>query len=92
MLTSRDVAERVKHQPFRPVRFVMSSGESVDVRHPDLIMIGQRSVTVGFGTHGDEEFYDRQKYISLMHIAVIEDVPAESTPGSSSGNGSGHSQ
>ena len=90
MLTSRDVAARIKREPFRPVRIVTSSGEKVDVRHPDLIMIGQRDVTIGVATHDDPEFYDRQTYISLLHIASIEDLPLEPAHRSDNGNGSGH--
>jgi hypothetical protein len=72
------------------VRIVPSSGDRHDVRHPDLIMIGQRDVTIGIATHDDPEFYDRQSYISLLHIASIEDLPAETPRRSSNGNGSGH--
>lgn len=87
MLSSRDIAERVKRQPFRPIRIVTSSGETIEVRHPDLIMIGQRSVTVGIGTPEDQEFYDRQAYVSILHIAAIEDLPVENVSQQREGNG-----
>ena len=90
MLSARDVAARIKREPFRPIRIVTSSGEKFDVRHPDLIMIGQRDVTIGVATHDDPECYDRQSYISLLHIAAIEDLPVESTYRSGNGNGAGH--
>jgi hypothetical protein len=47
MLTADDIHDRVRLRPFRPVRLVTSSGESYDIYHPDLIMVGRREVTVG---------------------------------------------
>ncbi len=87
MFTSRDIAARIKRQPFRPIRIVTSSGERVEVRHPDLTMIGQRDVTVGIASKDDPEFYDRQTYVSILHITAIEDLTAEISPRPRNGDG-----
>jgi hypothetical protein len=40
MFTAEDIRQRIKKQPFVPLRIVTNSGESYDVPHPDLVMVG----------------------------------------------------
>lgn len=35
-MTRDDVLRELRNQPFRPFRIVLSSGESFDIRHPDM--------------------------------------------------------
>jgi hypothetical protein len=76
MLTAADIRDRVRLRPFRPLRIVTSSGETYDVYHPDLIMVGTHEITVGLPSGEAPTFYDRQARIALMHIAALHDLPA----------------
>jgi hypothetical protein len=86
MLTSDDIRARVRRQPFVPVRIRTSAGEAYDVYHPDLIMIGRRSLTVGTATADDPATYEQTAQVSILHVTAIEDLPVSAHPGS---NGKG---
>ena len=47
MFNADEIQQRVLQQPFVPLRILTGGGESYDVHHPDLIMIGRRSLTIG---------------------------------------------
>lgn len=82
MLTADDIRDRVRERPFRPLRIVTSSGETYDVLHPDLIMIGQHEITVGLLGSVPSTYYSRQARIALMHITALHDLPvAPPAPG-----------
>ncbi len=80
MLTADDIRDRVRLRPFLPLRLVTSSGETYDVYHPDLIMLGRREVTVGIPSGESPTYYDRQARIAIMHITALHDLPAAPPP------------
>ena len=47
MITSADILARVRQRPFVPLRLSTSAGESFDITHPDLVLVGRRDVTFG---------------------------------------------
>jgi hypothetical protein len=78
MFTTGQIRDRVKKQPFRPLRIVTSSGESYAITHPDLIWIGSREVYVGMPSSKDPAAFDslgQIAHISLLHITALEDLP-----------------
>ena len=46
MMTARKVLEYVAAEPFHPFRVRMASGQSFDIRHPEMILIGRSRVRV----------------------------------------------
>jgi hypothetical protein len=77
MFTPSQIKERVRQQPFVPLRIITSSGEAYEVRHPDLIWVGTRDVHVGMPSAKDPAIVDshgRIARVSLLHITAIEDV------------------
>jgi hypothetical protein len=86
MFTPAVIRARLQQRPFVPLRIVTSSGQTFDVRHPDLAMVGVREVTVGTGTLDSPTFYDDQTRIAIMHITALQDLP---TPAAPTGNGQG---
>ena len=42
-----DIHEAARRKPFEPFRITLTTGETYDVRHPDLIMVGRRAAIVG---------------------------------------------
>ena len=67
--------------PFVPFRLVTSAGESFDVLHPELIMVGNRTVTIGLPDPKDPLVYDDQIWIALMHITAIKELPVGKASG-----------
>lgn len=75
MFTGTAIRKRLKEQPFVPVRIVTSSGESYEVHHPDLVLVGERDIQVGISSKKDPSIYSQVSRVALMHITAIEDLP-----------------
>jgi hypothetical protein len=59
-------------RPFSPFRITTSAGETSDVRHPDMLMIGMGCIIVGIPSPRNSEFFERTATISLFHVVKIE--------------------
>ena len=70
MMTSQQLIDYVKAEPFRPFLLKMASGQTFNVRHPEMILVGRSSVRVHTATDSDqnEKWHD----ISLMLMESIE--------------------
>ena len=84
MFTAKEIYQRIKQRPFQPVRLKTSDGESYDVHHPDLAIIGQRDLIVGTASSKDPRHYEQVSRIAILHITAMEDLP---TVQSASSNG-----
>lgn len=74
--TFRDLLTR---KPFQPFRLVMSSGQTYEVRHPEMAWLTRTDILVGVGETNDRipaEF----RICSLLHVTAIEPLGAESRP------------
>lgn len=76
MLTAELIRERVRQQPFVPLRVVTSSGQTYDVYHPDMIWIGRTDLHVGMPSPDDPTIYERDARIAILHITALEDLPS----------------
>jgi hypothetical protein len=84
MFTPEEIQARVRRQPFVPLRIVTSAGQTFDIPHPELIMIGRRSVEVGSPSPENPTTFERVTHVAIMHINTIEELPVPAAPG---GNG-----
>ena len=84
MFTPDMIQKRVRQQPFVPLRITTSAGESFDICHPDLIMIGARDIMVGTARPKHPTQYDDVTRIALMHVTSIQDLPAKTSKGNGS--------
>lgn len=79
-----DIRDRQAARPFAPFRLYMSNGMSVDIRHPEMLVVADEAISVAV--------YDKEKdrvglnYYSIINVNVIEPLPAETE--SSSGQSS----
>lgn len=71
-----ELRDTLRHQPFEPFRIVMSDGEGYDIRHPDLLWVGQRSAYVGLTGQPGQTLFERSVKVDLLHVVRI--VPLES--------------
>lgn len=64
----RDVLEK---QPFKPFRLVMSSGQTYEVRHPEMAWLTRSDILVALD-QTKEGVPNRYKICSLLHVTAIE--------------------
>ena len=58
-------------RPFQPVKVILSSGQSYEIRHPEMALLTRTSLLVGVDPSEDgipAEF----KILSLLHVTAIE--------------------
>jgi hypothetical protein len=76
-MTAANFRQLLKQQPFRPFRLVMSSGESYEVRHPDMAWVVKNDILVGTGGTGDvadDGIPAEFRICPLLHVATVEPV------------------
>jgi hypothetical protein len=55
MFTPDDIQARLRQKPFTPVRIVLSTGETYDIHHPDLAIMGRRFLMIGLPSSENPE-------------------------------------
>jgi len=75
MFRPEEIQARLSEKPFRPLRLIASEGLRYDIIHPDLVLVGQRDLTIGFPSQDNPRLYDRLIRVALIHLVGIEDLP-----------------
>jgi hypothetical protein len=63
-------------RPFQPVKLTLSSGQTFEIRHPEMAMLTRTSLLVGTDVAEDgipAEF----KIVSLLHVASMEPLTSQ---------------
>jgi hypothetical protein len=70
-MTVQTFRELLTQRPFQPFRLVMASGQTYDVRHPEMAMLTRTDILVGIDEtrHGVPASF---KICSLLHVTAIE--------------------
>src|SRR5687768_10982415 len=79
-----DIRSLTRAVPFRPFRVFLSTGETFDIRHPDMIMASLGAAHIATPPPGGTaDQADRATIVSLIHIQKIEYLPgpAPAQPG-----------
>ena len=84
-MTPEELRDSLRQKPFEPFRLVMTDGEGYDIRHPDLLWVGQRTAYVGLTGQPGQTFFERTVKIDLLH--VIHTVPLDTTAAPAPSNG-----
>lgn len=82
MISAATMRERLERRPFVPFRITTSAGTSLDVLHPELMMVGRQTIVVGTTKAPDQKLYDHAVTIGILHIVRLDDLNAPSTPSS----------
>jgi hypothetical protein len=77
-MTVRTFQELLSQRPFRPFRLVMSSGQTYDVRHPEMAMLTRNDILVGVD-QADDGVPAEFKICSLLHVTAIEPLNPSAT-------------
>jgi len=74
-MTVQTFRDLLRQRPFKPFRLVMSSGETYEVRHPEMAWLTRSDLLVGVDETDDgvpAEF----RICSLLHVATVEPLGA----------------
>jgi len=69
-MRAKDLKELLDHRPFEPLRFHISSGDYVDVRHPEMVLLS--SSMVFFAIKFVRGLLQKFAWYSLVHIVKVE--------------------
>jgi hypothetical protein len=75
-MTVQTFREMLARRPFQPVKLTLSSGQSYEIRHPEMAMLTRTSILVGVDLAEDgvpAEF----KILSLLHVTAIEPLTTQ---------------
>ncbi len=76
-MTVQTFRNLLAEQPFKPFRLVMSSGQTYEVRHPEMALVTKSDILVGIDIEDDgvpAEF----KICSMLHVTAVEPLEARS--------------
>jgi len=76
VVNHEELREAARQQPFMPFRVLLTTGDTYDIRHPDLIMVGRRSVIIGIAKNAKQPGYDRTLKVDLFHVVGIDELSA----------------
>lgn len=74
-MTLQDFKGLLEAKPFEPFRIIMSSGESYEVRHPEMAKLLRTKLLV-FLDPDREGIADQFRMCSLLHVTVVEPMSA----------------
>ncbi len=82
-MRANELQKILGRRPFQPVRLHGSSGEHVDIRHPEMALVSQSLVAIGVdGTGG---VADHIVHYNLVHVVKIK--PMRGRGAAATGNG-----
>jgi len=71
-MSREELRANLRQQPFEPFRIVLTDGASFEVRHPDLLWVGQHTAYVGLTGDPGQTFFERSVKVDLLHISRVE--------------------
>ena len=74
--------ELLTQRPFKPFRLIMSSGQTYEVRHPEMALLTKTDILIGVGD-ADDNIPADFRICSLLHVTAVEPLgpaPAGSQP------------
>jgi hypothetical protein len=81
MISFQRMASHVGAEPFRPFRVTTASGRTFEIRHPEMIQVGQSTMTIfTFLSTDPEVAKERQVEVSLLLTESVEPLDAPAHP------------
>ena len=75
-MTSKQILEYVKAEPFRPFRILMNSGRWYDIRHPEMVRVGRDFLVIFSYERDNSDLIDRWESVSLLLVEAISHLQA----------------
>ena len=80
IFTADDIQARLRGHPFEPLRIVTTTGQTYDVYHPDLVLVGRRFVIIGTPSAENPAHIDGVTRVALVHITEMRSLPTPVMP------------
>jgi hypothetical protein len=80
-MAPEDLERKLRSRPFTPFRMFLSDGAMCEVNHPELVLLGRRSLVLGVAADPQATLYDRAIDIDLLHVVRMENVEPRSVRG-----------
>jgi hypothetical protein len=80
-MTARDLLQLIRQRPFIPFVLVTTDGTRYEVRHPELLMPGRRTVIVGIPDDPTTPVYDLPVIVSMLHVQRLEPLATQPAAG-----------
>jgi hypothetical protein len=74
-MRSEELLDIMNRRPFQPYRFTFTGGETYDLTHPEMMIVGRSLVSFGTPSSEDERIAETFFYMSLLHIVKFEPLP-----------------
>jgi hypothetical protein len=84
-MSPQEIRDSLRQQPFEPFRLVMTDGVGYEIRHPDLLWVGQWTAMVGLTGQPCQTFSERAVKVDLAHFVRLE--PLEIAPSTGTRDG-----
>ncbi len=75
MFSPDDIQARLRQQPFVPLRIVTTTGQTYDIPHPELVVVGRRYVFVGLPSKENPTQAEQVTHIALIHVTELQNLP-----------------
>jgi hypothetical protein len=80
MITFQRLVRFVGAEPFRPFRISMASGQTFEIRHPEMISVGRMTAQIfTYFSDNPEESKQREHEVSLLLMGSVEPLDVTST-------------
>jgi hypothetical protein len=70
-MTTDEIIQFARCEPFRPFRIKMVSGRTFEIRHPEIVRVGKRDLVIFSMVSDDATVHDNWDTVSLMLIEMI---------------------
>jgi hypothetical protein len=70
-MTLQTFREVLARRPFQPVKLTLSSGQSFEIRHPEMALLTRTSILIGIDL-GEDGTPAEFKIVSLLDVTSIE--------------------
>lgn len=75
-MNSQIIHNLLTARPFMPFRITMSSGQTFDVKHPEMAWLTKSLVFIGTGAFIPANEADEFRMCSLLHVTAVEPLSA----------------
>ena len=80
MLRPQDIQQQLRKRPFESFRIHLTDGTTYEVRHPDMVIVGDRFIVVGVPRSPDGSVADRVETAALIHVVRLEPISTAASP------------
>lgn len=79
MINFNKLIEYVSAEPFRPFRVKMASGQVIEIRHPEMILVGRTLARVYTNLQASSDASPEWHDVSMLLMETVEPMGATPT-------------